>query len=82
MVLIVCFPKLLLLGTPQMLKRMSGNFRLIVLDKEISRRANSARDLGVIMDASLSYDEHFTQIFSKCTYLVHVYAKSTLLSTS
>ena len=36
------------------------------LDKEL-QPVSSARDLGVEFDGCLSYDEHITQVVSKCT---------------
>ena len=57
--------KLLLFGTPQMLNHVQ-NFRVTFLDKEL-QPVSSARDLGVEFDGCLSYDEHITQVVSKCT---------------
>ena len=57
--------KLLLFDTPQMLNHVQ-NFRVTFLDKEL-QPISSARDLGVEFDGCLSYDEHITQVVSKCT---------------
>ena len=57
--------KLLLFGTPQMLNHVQ-NFRVTFLDKKL-QPVSSARDLGVEFDGCLSYDEHITQVVSKCT---------------
>ena len=57
--------KLLLFGTPQMLNHVR-NFRVTFLDKEL-QPVSSDRDLGVEFDGCLSYDEHITQVVSKCT---------------
>ena len=59
--------KLLLFGTPQMLNHVQ-NFRVTFLDKEL-QPVSSARDLGVEFDGCLSYDEHITQVVSKCRSL-------------
>ena len=57
--------KLLLFGTPQMPNHVQ-NFRVTFLDKEL-QPVSSARNLGVEFDGCLSYDEHTTQVVSKCT---------------
>ena len=44
----------------------SIDFRVTFLDKEL-QPVSSARDLGVEFDGCLSYDEHITQVVSKCT---------------
>ena len=49
--------KLLLLGTPQMLARVPEGFGVTLLGKEILP-SRSAKDLGVIVDSRLSFDEH------------------------
>ena len=56
--------KLLLLGTPQMVTRVPKSFRVTLLSKEILQSC-SAKDLGVIMDSHLSFDEHVAEIVSK-----------------
>ena len=59
--------KLLLIGTRQMLQNMPTDLDLHVtlLGKEL-RPVVSARDLGVYMDATLSFDEHITSVTSSC----------------
>ncbi len=57
--------KLLLFGTPQMLNHVR-DFRVTFLEKEL-RPVSSARDLGVEFDQYLRYDEHITQVVSRCT---------------
>ena len=57
--------KLLLLGTPQMLARVPEGFGVTLLGKEILP-SRSAKDLGVIVDSRLSFDEHVTEVASKC----------------
>lgn len=49
-----------------MLKRVPENFSVTLLGKKLFP-VSSAKDLGVIFDASLSYDEHVTEVVSKCT---------------
>ena len=56
--------KLLVLGTRQMLQTLP-DFHITVLGKEIAPTA-SARDLGVQVDATLSYNEHVTNMTSTC----------------
>ena len=57
--------KLLLLGTPQMLARVPKGFGVTLLSKEMLPSC-SAKDLGVIVDSRLSFDEHVTEVVSKC----------------
>ena len=52
-------PKLLLLGTPQMLSRVPEGFAVSLLGKEILP-SPSAKSLGVVMNSHLSFDEHVT----------------------
>ena len=56
--------KLLVMGTRQMLQTLP-DFHITLLGKEIAPTA-SARDLGVQVDATLSYNEHVTNITSTC----------------
>lgn len=56
--------KLLIMGTRQMLQKLP-NCHITILGKEIAP-STSARDLGVQVDATLSYDEHITNITSTC----------------
>ena len=56
--------KLLVMGTRQMLQKLP-DFHITLLGKEIAPVA-SARDLGVQVDATLSYNEHITNISSTC----------------
>ena len=58
--------KLLLLGTRQMLNRVSDDFSVILFGKQLYP-ATSAKDLGITTDASLTFDEHVTNIVSSCT---------------
>ena len=56
--------KLLVMGNRQML-RLPKDFHVILLGKEVTP-FNSARDLGIEMDATLSFDEHITNTVSSC----------------
>ena len=56
--------KLLVMGTRQMLQKLP-DFYITLLGKEIAPVA-SARDLGVQVDATLSYNEHVTNTTSTC----------------
>ena len=78
--------KLLLLGTPQMLARMPKGFGVTLLGKEILP-ACFAKDLGVIVDCLLSFDEHVTEVVSKCigslcqiNRVKHLFDRSTLIT--
>ena len=57
--------KLLALGTPQMLTKIPDDISITLLSKEITS-FKSAKNLGVTMDCNLTYDEHITQVTSKC----------------
>ena len=57
--------ELLLLGMHQMLQRIPMGFHVTFFGKKLSP-VPSARDLGVQMDATLSYDEHITNTVSAC----------------
>ena len=49
----------------QMLLRLPKDFHVTLLGKEVTP-SNSARDLGIEMDATLSFDEHITNTVSYC----------------
>ena len=59
--------KLLLIGTPQMLNAISTDLDLHVtlLGKDL-RPVSSAKDLGIQIDATLSFDEHVAITTSSC----------------
>ena len=57
--------KLLVMGNRQMLLRLLKDFHVTLLSKEVTP-SNSARDLGIQMDATLSFDEHITNTVSYC----------------
>ena len=78
--------KLLLLGTPQMLARVPEGFAVSLLGKEISPSL-SAKSLGLVLDSHLSFDEHVTDLVSKCTgslcqlnRVKHLFDRSTLIT--
>ena len=58
--------KLLLLGTRQMLRKIPDDIHVTLLGKQIYP-VSSAKDLGITIDASLTYDEHVTNLVSSCT---------------
>ena len=60
--------KLLLIGTHQMLQNVPADLDLHVtlLGKELCLVV-SVKDLGVHMDATISFDEHITSITSSCS---------------
>ena len=57
--------KLLIMGTRQLLSTLPDDFHVTLLGKEIYR-VSSAKDLGIILDKSLTYDDHITEVVSKC----------------
>ena len=57
--------KLLVLGTPQLLMKIPDELSITLLSKVITS-SKSAKNLGVTMDCNLTYDEHVTQLTSKC----------------
>ena len=57
--------KLLVLGTPKMLMKIPDDLSITLLSKEISS-SKSAKNLGVTINCNLTYDEHVTQLTSKC----------------
>ena len=78
--------KLLLLGTPQMLARVPKGFGVTLLSTEVLPSC-SAKDLEVIVDSHLSFDEHVTEVVSKCigslcqiNRVKHLFDRSTLVT--
>ena len=57
--------KLLLKGMQQKLERLPENFHITVLDKEI-RPVLDAKELGMLLDSRLSYNEQITSVASTC----------------
>ena len=57
--------KLLLMGTRQLLSVLLDGFHVTLLGKDIYP-VPSAKDLGIILDGFLTYDDHITEVVSKC----------------
>ena len=57
--------KLLVLGRRQMLQTLSADSKVTLLGKKVTV-SPSARDLGLQVDCTPSYDEHVTQTVSSC----------------
>ena len=53
--------KFLILGSRQMVSRIPDDFHVSLLGKDISP-VPFAKDLGIILDSNLTYDEHVTQV--------------------
>ena len=69
-----------------MLPRMPKGFGVTLLSKEILPSC-SAKHLGVIVDSHLSFDEHVTEVVSKCigslcqiNWVKHLIDRSTLIT--
>ena len=56
--------KPLVLGTRQMLQRLPADFHVILLGRKVT--PSPARDLGLQVDNTLSYDENVSQTVSLC----------------
>ena len=52
------------MGTRQLLSTSPEDFHITLLGKEIYP-VSSAKDLGIILDKSLTYDDHITEVVSK-----------------
>ena len=77
--------KLIVLGSRQMISKLH-EFHLSLLGKDISP-VQSARDLGVILDPNLTFDNHITTSVSECierlaqiNQVKHCLDKNTLLT--
>ena len=57
--------KFLLLGTRQMLRKITDDIHITLLGKQIYT-VSSTKDLGITIDSSLTYDEHVTNLVSSC----------------
>ena len=57
--------KLLLIGTKQMVEQLPENFHITIFGKEI-RPVLNGKDLGMLLDSRLSYDEQITSVVSTC----------------
>ena len=62
--------KIVFFGTPQMLKQIPVDISFTFLGKTIQPVQN-AKDLGLIMDSKLSFDEHIKQSVSSCMKKLH-----------
>ena len=76
--------KLMVNGSRQMLSNLH-NFRVTLLGKEI-QPSSCEKDLGVIFDQNLSFNEHITKTVSSCMSILgqinrvkHVFDRSTLI---
>ena len=58
-------PEYLLIGTRQLLQNLPSDMSLNFLS-EIITLAPAAKDLGLIMDIHLTYDQHITEVVSSC----------------
>ena len=58
-------PRLLLIGTQQMLERFMENFHITVFDEKI-RPVLNAKDWGMLLDPRVSYDKQITSVVSMC----------------
>ena len=61
--------KVLAVGLPQLLKKLSS-FSITLFDKEITP-VPVVKDLGVPLDTRLSYNQHITEIASKCLFKLY-----------
>ena len=52
-------------GTQQLLRRLPNEIAISFLWKEITPVSN-AKDLGIILDSNLTYDQHIHQLTSSC----------------
>ena len=57
--------KFLMVGTQQLLRRLPSEISISFLGKEITP-VSSAKDLGIILDNNLTYDQHIHQLTSSC----------------
>ena len=78
--------KMLILGTRQMLEQVPENFQITILGENITPVA-VAKDLGMILDSCLSYDEHIASIVSSCiarlgqiSRVKHIFDRKTLIT--
>lgn len=77
--------KLLVIGVPQLMRTLPSIPPVKLLGKEIEP-VTVAKDLGVMIDSSLSYNEHVTKTVSNCMYrlirinrIKHLLDRKTLL---
>ncbi len=62
--------KIMFFGTAQMLKKIPEHTKFLFLGKAI-QPVQSAKDLGLIMDSTLSFDEHIQDLVSSCMKKLH-----------
>ena len=55
----------MLFGVPQLLSRIPQDVTFTLMDKELEPSSTS-KDLGIILDSRLSYDDHVTNLVSSC----------------
>ena len=74
--------KVLAVGVPQLLQKLSS-FSITLFDKELTP---VVKDLGVLLDTCLSYNEHITKTASNCLFklqqinrIKHLLDRKTLL---
>jgi hypothetical protein len=77
--------KMLMLGTRQMLEQVPEHFQITILGENITPVA-VAKDLGMILDSCLSYDEHIASVVSSCiaglgqiSRVKHIFDRKTLI---
>lgn len=77
--------KLLVIGVPQLVRTLPVELSITLLGKKIDP-VPVAKDLGVIIDSCLNYNEHITKTSSSCIYkliminrIKHLLDKKTLL---
>ena len=76
--------KLMVFGSRQMISKLD-NFQISLVGKDLNP-VNSAKDLGLILDSFLTYDEHVIKTISSCTAILcqinrvkHVFDRPTLI---
>ena len=77
--------KLIVLGSRQMISKLQ-DFRLTLLDKELLP-VDSVKDLGVVFDSKLSFNDHINKIASSCMFALeqisrvkHIFRKDILVA--
>ena len=71
-----------MVGTQQLLRRLPNESSISFLAKEITP-ISSAKDLGIILDNNLTYDQHIHQLSSSYVWTVLIgtlYARSSPLT--
>ena len=57
--------KIVLFGMPQLLSRIPQDITFTLMDKEL-KASSTSKDLGIILDTCLSYNDHVTNLVSSC----------------